>query len=125
MRTISCTEVKNITISIDNGVDADWVAGIDAAISQWNSTGKVNLSKLSGQGGDVRISISNWGSFEAVIAQSTFPGPGDQVGNSIRLRADLSPYPSLNNAAAKRAIMIHEFGHTLGLPIPIRMMVLI
>ena len=50
LRTISCNEVKNITISIDNGVDADWVAGVDAAISQWNSTGKVNLTHIAALG---------------------------------------------------------------------------
>ena len=115
MRTINCSELKDITVTLDASLDNEWRNAVHAAVNAWNGTGKVKLRILSGGGGDVGVYGGHWGSqTEYVFGEAFYPNNG-KPGHNVRLNKRINQNATFNTQTSRNAIAIHEFGHVLGL----------
>ena len=112
---INCSELSDITVTLDGSLDNEWRNAVYAAINAWNATGKVKLRVLSGGGGDVGVYGGHWGNkTDYVFGEAFFPHNG-KPGHNVRLNKRINQNATYNNQTARNAIATHEFGHVLGL----------
>ncbi len=115
MRTINCSELKDITVTLDASLDNEWRNAVHAAVNAWNGTGKVTLRILSGGGGDVGVYGGHWGSnTDHIWGEAFYPSNG-KPGHNVRLNKRINQNATFNTQTSRNAIAIHEFGHVLGL----------
>jgi Zn-dependent M32 family carboxypeptidase len=129
--TVTPTNAANIAIYADNTVTTDWLAALDQAIANWNSTNShvymkrvtnTTVTTTSGKGKNKTTTTSSvpppyniivktlYDASTSMVAQAYMPNYNGTVGNEV----DINTYYSTLSASYKTFALTHELGHSIG-----------
>ena len=129
--TVTPSNAANIAIYADNTVPTDWLAALDAAIANWNSTNShvfmrrvtaTTTTTTSGRGKKKTTTTTStppayniivktlYNDSTSMVAQAYMPYSDGTVGNEV----DINTYYSTLSSSYKTFALTHELGHTIG-----------
>lgn len=129
--TVSRSNVANVNIYADSKVPADWLAALDQAIANWNSTNSYVYMKrvtatttttTTGKGKKkttvttttippYNILVTTlYDASTSMVAQAYLPYSDGKTGNEI----DINTYYSGLSSSYKTFTLTHELGHSIG-----------
>jgi predicted Zn-dependent protease len=130
--TVTPTNAASIAIYADNTVPTDWLAALDQAIANWNSTNShvymkrvsnTLVTTTSGRGKNKTTVTSSvppaynivvktlYDASTSMVAQAYMPYYNGTVGNEV----DINTYYNTLSASYKTFALTHELGHSIGL----------
>ena len=129
--TATQTNASNIAIYADAAVTSDWLAALDQAIANWNSTNShvymkrvtaTTVTTTSGKGRKKTTTTTTvppayniivktlYDASTSMVAQAFLPYYDGTVGNEV----DINTYYSTLSSSYKIFALTHELGHTIG-----------
>jgi hypothetical protein len=129
--TATPTNVASISIYADNTVPADWIAALDQAIVNWNSTNShvvmkrvtaITTTTTTGRGKKKTTTTTTtpppynilvttlYDASTSMVAQAFLPYSNGTVGNEV----DINTYYSYLSSSYKTFTLTHELGHSIG-----------
>jgi hypothetical protein len=112
MYLVASAKVNTIKLYVNATVPASWVAILDSAISNWNSTqSKVFIQRVTTTTGATTGVGTTYNSATSMIASAVYPDVYGNPGKSITINT----YYTYLSTAQKIFALTHELGHTIGL----------
>lgn len=129
--TATSTNAANIAIYADASVTSDWLAALDQAIANWNSTNShvymkrvtaTTVTTTSGKGKKKTTTTTTvapayniivktlYDASTSMVAQAYLPYYDGTVGNEV----DINTYYGTLSSSYKIFALTHELGHTIG-----------
>jgi hypothetical protein len=129
--TVTPTNAASIAIYADNTVPTDWLAALDQAIANWNSTNShvymkrvttTTTTVTTGKGKNKTTTTTTvpapynvivktlYDASTSMVAQAYMPYYDGTAGNEV----DINTYYSTLSASYKTFALTHELGHTIG-----------